>query len=558
MRFMLVITVLQVAFAASVVHAAPPTTADSLPAIAEGDWAAAELILSDVLEANPNDGMAHYYLAASFDRLGECHNAIPHFDQALELGANAGRNGMRRAVLGRAKCEATLGLDNEAIASLEQAWRNWGFDDFASIIEDEAFSALARTPAFRELAGWTDATDRTSRWQADIDYYGRLVIETHPDPFHTAHAENWLRELSELRGQVPDLTDNEIVSGLMHLASMIGDGHTTTYFPFQGEGACSLVPIYPIQLADGWYILSVPDEYIDIIGARIVGAGDLCMAELMIFAREHLPADNRYTADWLAGLLLQTYEFYELAGALDSDGDVVLRLATQDGAALSRRLSPTEIDRNPNDRTAPENWTNMYGQSNNESLWLRERDHTHCRAELSPGIIYAHVNQIADDEGRSLAEFGEQLLTQLRETEAQALILDLRHNNGGNANLARPLVRSLMNYPPLTEQGSLYVLTGPRSYSATMYLIGALEQYFNPIQIGRPTGGRPSFYSTERGFSLPYSGIEGSISARMHIDNFSADDHRPAFFPDYLIWPRGADVREGEDPVLDLAVELAR
>jgi len=518
------------------------------------NWQEAREILEEVIAANPYQSMAHYYLATSLMRLDDCAQAIIHFNHAIAAGANAGRNGMRRAYLNRAACEAREGNGEAALASLETAWRDWGFDDFASLVDNDGFDTVTSTPEFRALAGYTDNETREAHWRADIDYFVRLIAETHPDPFHAANETAWRAQAASLRGDLTRLSDSEIVGGLMLLASAIGDGHTVVYPPSEGEDAWRLLPFFPMHFSDGWHIFAAPEANREIVGARIVGAGSLSISDLTERARTYLPADNDQTADWLGGLLFQVFEFYDLVGAADENNLVTLHLEHQDGRRVAYQFPAQPIDRDPNARTAPADWARMGPEGTNQALWLQQPQTPFWFTELSSGIVYTQVNQVADTEEQSLGALAQDLVLELRRQNASTLIIDLRHNNGGNANHAREFVRVLSSFEPFAEGGHLYVLIGPRSFSATMYLVGALEQYLDPVFIGRPTGGRPTGPSTERPFRLPYSGVTGSISARLQIDGFSADDHRPWFPPDHVVWPSGTDVRSGHDPVVEFVL----
>jgi len=541
---------------ASQAGAEPLRYEDSFDALRNENWQEAREILEEVIEGNPYQGMAHYYLATTLMRLDECAQAIIHLDHAIAAGANAGRNGMRRAFLNRATCEAREGDDTAALASLETAWRDWGFDDFASLVEEDDFDAVASTNEFRTLAGYADNDTRDAHWRADIDYFIRLITETHPDTFHAANEAAWRAQATSLRGNVSHMSDTEIVGGLMQLASAIGDGHTVVYPVSEGDGAWHLLPIFPMHFSDGWYVFSAPEANREIVGARILRAGGLSIDDLEEQAGTYHSADNDQTGRWLSGLLFQVFEFYQLAGAADGEnGRVTLTLELEDGTQLAYELAAQPIDRNPNARAAPTQWVHMGPNGPSQALWLQQPQTPFWVSELPDGVVYAQVNQIADTDEQTMGAFGQDVLDELRRQNASVLVIDLRHNNGGNANHARDFVRALASFEPLSEPGRLFVLTGPRSFSATMYLVGALEQYLEPTLVGMPTGGRPNFYSTERTFRLPYSGVEGSISARMHIDGFSADDRRPWFPPDYVVWPTGADVRDGRDPLLELVLE---
>ncbi len=115
-----------------------------------------------------------------------------------------------------------------------------------------------------------------------------------------------------------------------------------------------------------------------------------------------------------------------------------------------------------------------------------------------------------------------------------------------------------MRIPALTEAGALQVLIGPRTFSATGYLVGMLEKHLDPTFVGWPSGCRPVGPGSERPFRLHHSGLTGSISWELRIDGWGSDDQRPDFVSNRVVWPSGADLRAGRDPVLEAALEHLR
>lgn len=539
------------------VWAQPLSFSDGIDAYIEGDTARAHAAFESVISRNPFNGLAFFYLAETNRAQGNCHTALDQYDQALALGMNAGRNGMRTGHIQKARCLAVLGEYERSLDTVWLAWRDWGFDNWQSLEEQADFGAVVDLDRYREMAGLIDAPDRDSRWRADIAYFARVQTETHPDPFHATDHASWDREVQVLSGNVPNLEDSEIVLGLMRLAALIGDGHTVVYPPIEGDLAWSLLPLRPEHLKDGWYITSVAPPFERLIGARIVGAGDHGIAQLIERARAHLPEDNEFTSEWLAGLALQLFEFYQSIGAADDDGRVHLHLEMPNGQNIVQLVEGLPIDRDPNEIAPPEGWARMINEDATLPFWQQDLNQPHFLEALDQNVFYVRLNAITDSEDQTLGGFGAEVAGHLQGSADATLILDLRNNNGGDANLARPFVRELLSVDALANEGHLIVLIGPRSFSATTYLIGALEQYLEPIFVGRPTGGRPAFYSTERSYTLPYSRLRGSVSARQHIDGFSADDMRPAFFPDYVVWVRSTDMWNGHDPLLETAISIA-
>lgn len=534
--------------------AAQPSTLEQGLAHVEAEaWPEAISVFTDLVAANPYDGLLHYLLGVSYSGVGNCAQATPRLEQAVLLGITGRVAGMRQARVYLASCAAVRGDTAGALAHLEIAWRHLGLRDFSRITTGPRFAALIGTEPYRALAGLPnpEPADRTSRWEYDLAYLDRLIRETHPAPFHQISEAEWAASVARVRAQIPTLSDDQVTAVFMQLMASVGDGHTALYPPPTWQ----LLPIWPVALADGWYIGAAAPAYSTLVGKKLVGAGSMEMQALETYARSVLAADNTWTARWLAQIPFQLAPFYQLAGAANPDGSVTLRVAHTDGQVASVMVQPTSPDHDPTARWAPVTWPAMPGKPETAPRWIRYADQPYATEWLSrERVVYIALNQIADSEESSFIEWGKTFKDLIASRRAQGVILDLRLNNGGNGNLIPPFLRPLLELPLLQEPGAFQLLTGPRSFSATTMLINELIRFTEAETVGWPTGGRPVHYGTETPFQLPMSKLRGSTSARLEVAGMDATDGRPYFAPQIAAWPTGENLRQGQDPVLDAAL----
>ena len=71
------------------------------------------------------------------------------------------------------------------------------------------------------------------------------------------------------------------------------------------------------------------------------------------------------------------------------------------------------------------------------------------------------------------------------------LILDLRRNNGGEATLTPPLLRTLAWFEAEHGPRSIVVLIGRNTFSAAQVFLTRLLTLTDPMLVGEPTGSRP-------------------------------------------------------------------
>ena len=526
--------------------------------LAMGRYEEAIKLLQPMVESNPFNGEQAYTLGAALAQAGRCDEALPHLDRALALGMDGDRHGLRSANLRAAECAARNGDHAAAVERIRRSWaRHWAHGlDVDQLPENGLYEPARQLGLFEPLTGRTRQADVGGvgdRQRADLVYFDRLIRETHPDPFHTVSEEAWRQAVTTLDGQIP-MDSTSFTLGLMRLAARVHDGHTAVFPKIQGEGAWRLLPIYVRWLRDGWVIAAAAPDHEEIVGARIDGVAGKPLAEILEFARAATARENDMAIQWLGGVFLQAYEIYEAAGVA-SEGRVALDLTFAGGEQRTVRLPAGPFDRHPGGRAAPPSWPAI----GRDTLWLGSPGtlfSTHWFEEH--GALYVQVNQMRDGVRLSMAEFAQSVFEELSERSAHSILIELRHNNGGNTPLVFQFLRAIDRYAPLQEPGAIIALIGPRSFSATMAMAGRLERDMNALFVGWPTGGRPSVYGTERPFALPYSGITGTIPVRWHQDGMGGNDTRPWIPPDFAVWPTWDDVLAGRDPVLDKALELAK
>jgi len=183
-------------------------------------------------------------------------------------------------------------------------------------------------------------------------------------------------------------------------------------------------------------------------------------------------------------------------------------------------------------------------------LFVRNVSRAHWLESLPKSdAVFVQVNQIARDPDESMAEFGLKLRKFLADTPVKNVILDLRHNNGGNTFTYTEMLRTLVAHS--TKEGNrLYVIIGRGVYSATSNLISDLERLARPIFVGEPSSGIGNQDGDESMTVLPYSGIRAFLtSVRWQYSH--PWDLRTSMVPDIPVQLTAKDYFAGKDPVME-------
>lgn len=507
------------------------------------DWRRAAEILGRLLEEDSGNVELRNRLGRAEARGGDSAAALGAFMSVEERGFV----GSARRSYEIARTLARSGQREQALNWLERALAA-RFEDRPRLLTDEAWTDLRAEPRFRELAGAPPAgLSREQGWRFDLDYLVGEARRLHAGPGRPAFSEAFERSAAQLRARIPELDDDAIALGIERLVAQLDDGHS--YIHGIGEGSPVTIeqrtlPLRFYLFSDGLFVIEAGDRYLDLIGSRVLSFGGVPAARVLESVETQHGRDNEMAMRWLGvQFYLGSMRHLRALGAADEEG-TSLRVVDAGGGEREVRVVPDprfELRRKlrPCAGGAPPIWLERV----DTNYWSRPMP------ELS--AIYFQFNQVRDaEEGPSIAEFSRALLAQLRESGAKNLILDLRHNNGGNNHLTFPVVRAAVAFELADPAHRIWVISGRNTFSAAQNLLNRLERWTDAVVVGEPSSSSPNFVGEETRVELPWSRLQGSISSRFWQDSDPGDDRR-WIDPDLPVVLSSADYFARRDPVLD-------
>ena len=134
------------------------------------------------------------------------------------------------------------------------------------------------------------------------------------------------------------------------------------------------------------------------------------------------------------------------------------------------------------------------------------------------------------------------------------LIIDLRNNTGGDfCDGLKYVVEPLEQRRDLNRPGHIFVLIGPRTFSAAMANAEHFRQLTAAVLVGEPAGELPNSYQEASEMMLPNLHWIARYSTRFyHLARGTENLVRP----DKAITASWKDYRAGRDPVLTWAAEI--
>ena len=150
-------------------------------------------------------------------------------------------------------------------------------------------------------------------------------------------------------------------------------------------------------------------------------------------------------------------------GISDSLEKVTLEIE-KDGKVFTKEVSL--LPNNDNSvravRSAMKDWIDANANAKNPTPLTRKNPDKRFWFEYvqDKKLLYVQLNNVLDDENKTLAQFFEEVFDFANKNELDKLVLDIRYNGGGNNTLIKPIIRGLIRLENIDRKGHLFVITG--------------------------------------------------------------------------------------------------
>jgi hypothetical protein len=394
-------------------------------------------------------------------------------------------------------------------------------------------AALVATATLAACGGSGTTIDPESEVVRDIERLVERIEAIHPDPWHAISEPDFRAAADRVAARAGDVGEDELLVELMRLTALLGerDGHSGI-FPLDPAHERTL-HLYPVRLygfSDGYYVVDAIGRP-ELVGARLASIAGRPVEEVAREVRSLVPADNEESrrarlAQWL--VVQDVLDGLGFAGGEFGfeDGDRTLEAVTADEytAAFDDLFHPMVPQGLP-ERPRP-----AYLARRLEDTWI---------ARLPEALYLAYNVTLNDTAGLAAAV----------SRTPKPVIVDLRHNPGGNNG----------TYPPLLEALSgrqVVALISRTTFSAAGNFITELQEAADVTFVGEPSGGAPNQYGDPVPVELQSVGLTAQI-AGVYWQKSTPDDPRLAVEPEIPVELSSEEFFDGRDPVLRAALRRA-
>lgn len=463
-----------------------------------------------------------------------------------------GTSDQREVALFAASAHGQLGSLDSAFVWLKRALVDQHFEFRASLDNDPDFAPLRGDIRWAALVRPPPASaERVTGWRGDVAWLVAEIQRLNAPIGEPVLTEAFARQAARLSADIPELDDAAVTVRMMQLVASLGRGHNGL-FPWITPrfGALNQAPLSLFAFAGGDVRIvhaSAPFEHL--IGYRVTQVGDLPTLNALMTVASVVERENDMDLLWRGPeFLTSPVVLHSLGVSRSKDslrlvlegryGDSVVVLPT--GPFTRRRpLGANPRARSPLPRT------------------LRNSDAPFSLHWLSSDrVLYLEFDNVIDAREEMLQAFGERLAHILDARKPAGIVIDLRRNNGGDTYLYRSLLRTLVGWDA-KRQGRLYVIIGRNTYSAAENFIVDLDRLTDAIFVGEPSGGKPSTHGNESPLVLPWSGLQGGLSA-VYWQIGDARDKRLWIAPQIFAPPTAQDWLENRDSPLSAILQHLR
>jgi hypothetical protein len=377
----------------------------------------------------------------------------------------------------------------------------------------------------------------------DAAVLAAAIEAQHPDPFRAVSRDALLKEAA--RVDALDTNDRSTLTvELMRMLALLGprNGHTAIYplddHPIRGDA-------YPLRLYefdDGVFVVGA--ERSTLVGAELLAVNGVDINELLRDVTPLIAHDNEWTIRDRRPTFVVSTSVLRGLGVLEDDRRATFRLRAPNAAAVDVTLDAIAVgdyrlgldsgDWFP-DRPWPVHFRRLL---RNERHWVERT--------ADGRAVHVGYNVTRGD----IEEFAREVETLFRSPSVGVVVLDLRHNGGGDNRTYRPLLESLER---LGNEKRLAVLTSRVTFSAAMQFVVDLEHRTPATFVGEPTGGSPNCYGDATAVELPNNGLNAYVATIAWMTAGDSDE-RLAREPDIPVRQASSAFFAGDDPVLDTAV----
>lgn len=371
----------------------------------------------------------------------------------------------------------------------------------------------------------------TNDWDEDVYYFGKNLKNEHVDLFFNSSEKEFDDDILRLRNETNNYDDKKIIFELLKIISKIGDSHTQ----IQYGSHITPMPFKIDWFDDGFFLSEIDGNSIHFLGEKISSVNGTPIMDVVEEFRSIIAFENESNFKHQVVEYMKYIEFYNEFGFNNSSSKITFKL--ENGSEYIAEKQTIETFKLFNSETP---------------LFLKNRGKFYWFEELTEhDMIYVQYNSCQELTSLSFQDFTDQIVEKISTNDdIKKVVIDMRHNGGGNSSIMKPLINKLEDYVDSDRFSKeyIYLIVGRKTFSAALLNSLEIKEKLDNVVLGEPTGGKPKHYGEVRSFNLPNSNMKVNYSTKYFEHSENDED---SFEPDIYVEYNSDHLAEGIDPILD-------
>ena len=390
------------------------------------------------------------------------------------------------------------------------------------------------------------ATALAAGTERDVAALEQAIRQNHPAPFHATSEADFEAAFASVAARARALDDDAFLVELMRTVALLGerDGHSGIHPLHTGHRRpMHLLPLKLYLFPDGYWVVAEAGPY-GLVGKRLLAVDGIPIDRIEARVRPLVSRDNEWSLRARLPEYVLVTEVLHGLGLTPDAGARRLTFADAAGAEQQVTLQPLPAPEFLSVLT-PQFGHFVYGLPRRATpLTLAKKHLPRYLATLDGGrTVYLAYNQVSGYTGT----LADRLLKLARRKVTRRIVVDVRHNPGGDNTTYGPLVRALGSRR-IPRRVAIYALIGRDVFSAAGNFVAELDRRTRTVFAGEPSGGAPNQWGDSTATRLPDSGWEVSVAPQYVVA--VPGDERTTVAPEIAVAWTAADFFAGRDPVL--------
>ena len=379
----------------------------------------------------------------------------------------------------------------------------------------------------------------------DLDGFLAELEKTHPEPFHGISRSEFVAALEELKAGIAEMTPPTALVETMRLVGLLSsqgrDGHQFAFPEDHAEGP--ILPFRIYEFDDGVFITADHGES-GLLGARLMGIGGRPIGDILNAVEPLVPRDGPATVPSFRPFFTLRTHVLEGLGLI-APGPVEI--------TVEREGTTETLTVDPISHADFQAWAGqggfMFLPESDALMHRRPAERAFWMEDLGGDVLYIRYSAVVPVGAGEATELLE------RADLAEKIVLDLRHNPGGD-NHSYPALLAALRNDGVNRPGRLFVLTDRVTFSAAANLATEIEQTTDAIFVGEAMGGGLNFWNDVKFYPMPNLPVPMQIGvSTRYWEKSVPDDPRLTIDPDIDVPVLSGDYFSGRDPVLEAVLE---